>query len=597
MPDERHPRVIWHLHSVAGTNTITGSTDHDYKAYRDRMEVRWRPTSFRNYFAGMTVTWTASGTNTGAVTLNINNRGAKALTKAGTALVAGDIVSGVLYAATYNGTEFQMLGTNIVAGGGQGLTVHCGGRALADGTKVAGVGITSVTRLAEGRYRWIIDGQAATSGGYVQMWPVPGVSGDFGDGGDGSSPFKAFDSYQEVATDAHNNAVWDYNASNGKFYLLGPDQSDVYIHTDSTWTTAPVRVDADGVSIRSQPLSGCLSREGGYTWISGDGNAVRVMRNSDNVMFNFGGVINRYVLCATDNLNAMVGSGVAGPRIWVAEGADLKAYDPDITGESLGSAQLTYSAFDAGSGQAQPLLFDNDGYIWRLQGGSLQEANPILASFVTHAYPTETPSGEAMGGSLGGSSRLTYDPLRNIIYAVLGGIGGTMWVWMYRGFRHGAGNSGTWEFVVKVQSTAASIWYEPNQDLLFLAEHGNNTVRRFAGYPKTLLDTITVDDTPGNTSDIERDSSFAYKCFYKSDSTGDYGYLLGVGGATQYFIKISYNGAEISLGDGGSVLTSAFISQYSVVDDETVIVDILRSLSPPVRADAQHTLQIDYTPA
>ncbi len=60
---------------------------------------------------GLTVSWTASATNTGAVTLNPNSLGATALNKddGTTALDAGDIHSGEDYRAYYDGTRFRLI--------------------------------------------------------------------------------------------------------------------------------------------------------------------------------------------------------------------------------------------------------------------------------------------------------------------------------------------------------------------------------------------------------------------------------------------------------------------------------------------------------
>jgi hypothetical protein len=55
----------------------------------------------------------ASGTNTGAVTMNIDALGAKAVTRDGsTALIAGDIVSGQVAVIVYDGTRFQLQKAN-----------------------------------------------------------------------------------------------------------------------------------------------------------------------------------------------------------------------------------------------------------------------------------------------------------------------------------------------------------------------------------------------------------------------------------------------------------------------------------------------------
>lgn len=81
-----------YLTGVAGTNTITASL-----------------ASLTAYTTGMVVRFIAAGANTGAVTLNINSIGAAAVTKNGTTpLVTGDILSGLFYQLTYDGTQFQI---------------------------------------------------------------------------------------------------------------------------------------------------------------------------------------------------------------------------------------------------------------------------------------------------------------------------------------------------------------------------------------------------------------------------------------------------------------------------------------------------------
>jgi len=82
------------LTSVAGTNTITASLTPSPAAYT----------------AGQTFAFVAAGANTGAVTLNLNGLGAKAITKNGTAaLAAGDIPASSVVEVVYDGTQFQLL--------------------------------------------------------------------------------------------------------------------------------------------------------------------------------------------------------------------------------------------------------------------------------------------------------------------------------------------------------------------------------------------------------------------------------------------------------------------------------------------------------
>jgi len=89
--------------SVAGTNTITGSLSPAITAYA----------------AGQTFRFVAAASNTGAVTININSLGAKAITKDGTtALATGDILINGLYEISYDGTQFQLKNSSATFTGG-----------------------------------------------------------------------------------------------------------------------------------------------------------------------------------------------------------------------------------------------------------------------------------------------------------------------------------------------------------------------------------------------------------------------------------------------------------------------------------------------
>jgi hypothetical protein len=86
--------VVKLIGSVSGADTITGSLTPALAAYA----------------AGQMFYFVAAGDNTGAVTLNINSLGAKAVTRDGsTALAAGDINSGEIVVVVYDGTRFQMV--------------------------------------------------------------------------------------------------------------------------------------------------------------------------------------------------------------------------------------------------------------------------------------------------------------------------------------------------------------------------------------------------------------------------------------------------------------------------------------------------------
>ena len=71
-----------------------------------------------SYVAGQRFIFKSGSTNTGAATLNVNGLGTKSLVKGvSTALVAGDITSGEVVEAVYDGTNFQIptLGTGAIS--------------------------------------------------------------------------------------------------------------------------------------------------------------------------------------------------------------------------------------------------------------------------------------------------------------------------------------------------------------------------------------------------------------------------------------------------------------------------------------------------
>jgi hypothetical protein len=83
------------LSTVAGTNTITATC------------TTLNPAS---YVAGQWFLLKPANTNTGAVTLNVNSLGAKAIQVHGNALDAGNLNSSGIYEVVYDGTQFQLVG-------------------------------------------------------------------------------------------------------------------------------------------------------------------------------------------------------------------------------------------------------------------------------------------------------------------------------------------------------------------------------------------------------------------------------------------------------------------------------------------------------
>jgi hypothetical protein len=96
--------VFQYLTGISGTDTIVATAALGMTAYA----------------AGQVFRFISAGANTGAVTLNINAIGAKAITKNGTVgLVADDIVADAVIQVVYDGTQFQLLSG---AGSGGGAT-------------------------------------------------------------------------------------------------------------------------------------------------------------------------------------------------------------------------------------------------------------------------------------------------------------------------------------------------------------------------------------------------------------------------------------------------------------------------------------------
>jgi hypothetical protein len=121
--------------TAAGADTITGTVTPTLTAYT----------------TGQQFSFIAAGTNTTAVTLNIDGVGAKAVTRAGTtALAAGDILTGQVAIVEYDGTQFQLLDPNAftnlrVSGtlGVTGVTTHTGATTMSAALTYGGVTLTN----------------------------------------------------------------------------------------------------------------------------------------------------------------------------------------------------------------------------------------------------------------------------------------------------------------------------------------------------------------------------------------------------------------------------------------------------------------------
>ena len=123
------------------------------------------------YAAGIAFQFKAANTNTGASTLNVNGQGTQSIVKTdGSALVAGDIVSGAIATVMYDGTNFQLLNDSGGAGG-----------------TFTNITVTGTATIATGNVANLISANVAITGGSITGITDLAVA----DGGTGSSSLTA----------------------------------------------------------------------------------------------------------------------------------------------------------------------------------------------------------------------------------------------------------------------------------------------------------------------------------------------------------------------------------------------------------------------
>ena len=126
------------------------------------------PFNAASYTAGMRIRFKASFSNTGSATINVDGLGAKTLKKlssgALTALSSGDIISGRIYEAVYDGTDFQLFGFEM-AGTLPGMVLLSTATASASSS----LNFTSLISSTYNSYKFILsDIRPATDD--VELW-------------------------------------------------------------------------------------------------------------------------------------------------------------------------------------------------------------------------------------------------------------------------------------------------------------------------------------------------------------------------------------------------------------------------------------------
>jgi hypothetical protein len=161
--DQNTVKNAWFLNDTGTANAITGTTTTTYPGA---------------YAKGQTVILIKAASNTGAVTININSLGNKAVTKNGTnPLTGSEMMIGVPYMLIYDNTEFQ-----IVAAAGASIPVTSN---LIGGDGAGGLSATSIPPanviVSTGSYNnppWIVTLAGSKINTAIPCGSMPSLTGD-----------------------------------------------------------------------------------------------------------------------------------------------------------------------------------------------------------------------------------------------------------------------------------------------------------------------------------------------------------------------------------------------------------------------------------
>ena len=251
------------LVTVTGTDTLVGTLTP----------------ALTTYVTGAVYYFIAPATNTGAVTLNIDTLGAKAVTRDGTtALVAGDITSGEMVAVVYDGTRFQLISpvnsfTNLNVS--STLTV-AGATTLNGNLQVGNAGADTVNFQASG---WTLTNNVSVTGTWADIGTITtaDINGGTIDGttiGGGTAAAGTFTTVgattgnittvNATTVDSTNLEVTNLKAKDGTAAGSIADSTGVVTLNSVVATTA----DINGGTIDATTIGGSSPAVGNFTTVS-----------------------------------------------------------------------------------------------------------------------------------------------------------------------------------------------------------------------------------------------------------------------------------------------------------------------------------------
>jgi hypothetical protein len=281
------------LITIAGTDTITGTMSPTLTAYA----------------AGQLFYFVAGGANTGAVTLNVDGLGAKAVTRDGsTALAAGDINSGEIVVVIYDGTRFQMIN----AANSFGNTTINGTLTVTGKSNLAEVSTPSINAAVG-----VINTLTATAASV------------------GSANFAA-----AVVTNLTSTNTLITSANITTLNATGASVASVNAGVALLTTATVTNLTATGASIASANI-GSLTLSGISVASANFGVAVVTDLRVDGASITSANVGTAVITTATVTNLTATGASVASANAGVANVTDLRAVSASVTSANIGVAVVT----------------------------------------------------------------------------------------------------------------------------------------------------------------------------------------------------------------------------------------------------------------